>query len=105
MSKTDQILTANRLRDGEVVYWKGGHWVEVLGDAEIFSEETAAGAALKSADKAVQDRIVVNPYLFAVRCEGGVVRPVKEREIIRAAGPTVRPDLGKQSSEAFDVSL
>lgn len=105
MTKPDQILTANRLRDGEVVYWRSGSWVEALEEAEVFSDKAAADAALKAADKAVRDRIVVTPYLFDVRREGGAIRPVKEREIIRAAGPTVRPDLGKQSSEAFDVSL
>jgi hypothetical protein len=105
MSKPDQVLTANRLRDGEVVYWKAGSWVEHLEEAEVFSDGTAATAALKAADKAIQDRIVVNPYLFEVRREAHALRPVKEREVIRAAGPTVRPDLGKQSSEAFDVSL
>ena len=105
MSKANQILTANRLRDGDGVYWQAGSWVEALGDAEVFTEEAVAGEALKAADKAVRDRVVVNPYLFEVRRDGTGFRPVKEREIIRAAGPTVRPDLGKQSGEAFDVSL
>jgi Protein of unknown function (DUF2849) len=105
MAQTDEILTANRLRDGEVVYWSRGRWVTEIDQAEVFAGETAAKAALKTADASVQDRTVVNPYLFDVRVEEGVLRPVKEREIIRAAGPTMRPDLGKQSSEAFDVSL
>ncbi|HUO91469.1 MAG TPA: DUF2849 domain-containing protein [Rhizomicrobium sp.] len=105
MAETDQILTANRLRDGEVVYWAAGRWVTELDQAEVFAEDAAAESALKAADAAVRARQVVNPYLFEVRREGGALKPVKEREIIRAAGPTVRPDLGKQSSEAFDVSL
>jgi len=105
MAQTDQILTANRLRDGEVVYWSRGRWVAALDAAEVFGDDPAAKAALKAADASVQDRTVVNPYLFDVRVEDGVRHPVKEREIIRAAGPTVRSDLGKQSSEAFDVSL
>jgi hypothetical protein len=29
--------------------------------------------------------------------QNGTIHPVKEREIIRAAGPTVRPDTGKQA--------
>ena len=37
--------------------------------------------------------MVVATYLFDVRADG---TPVKEREIIRAAGPSVRRDLGKQ---------
>ena len=105
MTQADQILTANRLRDGEVVYWAAGRWLTALNEAEVFQDDSAAEAALKAADASVQDRTVVNPYLFDVRREAGALRPVKEREIIRAAGPTVRRDLGKQSTEAFDVSL
>jgi hypothetical protein len=101
----EQVLTANRLRDGEVVYWKDGAWVGALAEADIFADKPAAEAALKTADGAVKERLVVNPYLFEVRRDAGALRPVKEREIIRAAGPTVRRDLGKQSTEAFDVSL
>ena len=105
MTQADQILTANRLRDGEVVYWAAGQWVTTLEGAEVFGDDASAKAALKTADGSVRDRLVVNPYLFDVRREAGALRPVKEREIIRAAGPTVRRDLGKQSTEAFDVSL
>jgi hypothetical protein len=32
-----------------------------------------------------------------VREANGKIVPVKEREIIRAAGPSVRPDTGKQA--------
>lgn len=105
MARADQILTANRLREGDVVYWAGGRWVTALNEAQVFQDEAAAKSALKAADGSVQDRTVVNPYLFDVRVEAGVLRPVKEREIIRATGPSVRRDLGKQSTEAFDVSL
>lgn len=105
MTQADQILTANRLRDGEVVYWAAGRWVTAFDQAEVFHDDPAAETALKAAAASVQDRTVVNPYLFDVRLEHGVLRPVKEREIIRAAGPSVRLDLGKQSSEAFDVSI
>ena len=97
MARSDQALTANRLRDGEVVYWSAGRWIEALADAEIFAEPNAAAEALKAAGQSVTDRIVVNPYLFDVRREGTAIRPVKERELIRAAGPSVRFDLGKQA--------
>jgi hypothetical protein len=98
MASLPQILTANRLRDGDVVYWRGGSWVTSLADAEVFSDDAAAEAVLKAADAFVKGREVVNPYLFDVKIEASGVRPVKEREIIRAAGPTVRLDLGKQST-------
>jgi hypothetical protein len=92
-----QVLTANRLRDGEVVYARANAWVEGLARAELFATKEAADAALKAAEKDVADRVVVNPYLFPVKEDGGAVRPIEEREIIRAAGPSVRLELGKQA--------
>lgn len=105
MAEQTQVLTANRLRDGDVVYWRGDGWQESLAKAQIFPGKTAAQPALKEAEADVVSRLVVNPYLFEVRVEGGKVRPIKEREIIRAAGPTVRPDLGKQAESTRNVSV
>jgi hypothetical protein len=92
------MLTANRLKDGDVLYWKSGAWVESLGDGDVFMEAAPADAALAAAQSYVSDNVVVNPYLFDVRVAGSAIHPVKEREIIRAAGPSVREDLGKQAS-------
>ena len=92
-----QILTANRLEVGEVVYWNSGRgWVESLADAEVLVDDKAE-AALKGAAEWVTKREVVAPYLFEVKVSGSDVTPVKIRERIRAAGPTVRTDLGKQA--------
>lgn len=95
-----QMLTANRLRDGEVVWWKSGTWVTAMPEAEVFADAKAADAALEQAAAFVRDNVVVNPYLFDVRITGGAMQPVKEREIIRAAGPSVRTDTGKQAKPA-----
>lgn len=103
MAQPAHILTANRLRDGEVVYWRAGAWVEALAEAEVFADKAGAQDALKAAAAFVADRTVVTPYVFDVRPEGTGWLPVKERERIRAAGPTVRLDLGKQG--ARHVSL
>jgi hypothetical protein len=94
MATHAQILTANRLRDGEVVYWQQGAWVLELSAATRLADKAAADAALGLAGASVADRVVVSPYLFEIRENG---RPVKEREIIRAEGPSVRRDLGKQA--------
>lgn len=92
-----QVLTANRLILGEVVYWNEDRgWVAQLDQAQVLADSEAA-AALGRAAEWVQKREVVGPYLFDVRLENGVTVPVKVREIIRAAGPTVRTDLGKQA--------
>ena len=92
-----QMLTANRLVDGDVLYWKSGQWVLSLKDADVFAAAKDADAALAAAQKSVADNVVVNPYLFDVKTDARGIHPVKEREIIRAAGPTVRHDLGKQA--------
>jgi hypothetical protein len=92
-----KILTANHLRSGEVLYWKFGGWVESLAEAEIFTDEAAAEAALAQAQISVTANRVVTPYLFEVRQNNGAIHPIKEREIIRSLGPSIRPDTGKQS--------
>jgi hypothetical protein len=89
-----QMLTANRLRDGEVVYWRDGQWVEDYAQGQIFPDDASADAGLAAAQDFVKRNIVVATYLFDVRADG---TPVKEREIIRAAGPSVRRDTGKQA--------
>jgi len=93
-----QVLTANRLGPGEVVYWNGARgWVGHLEEAEVLADDTAE-AVLKSAGEWVARREIVAPYLFDVRVQGQTVVPVKTREVIRAKGPTVRRDLGKQAN-------
>ena len=92
-----KILTANTLGQGEVVYFNAEHgWVFGIEEAEILADENARDV-LKAASEWVRRREIVNPYLFGVRVEGGQVTPLKAREVIRAAGPTVRRDLGKQA--------
>jgi hypothetical protein len=93
-----QMLTANRLKDGDVLYWKAGTWVLAMRDADVFADPKAADAALAAAQEYVTGNVVVNPYLFDVRRDPSGVHPVKEREIIRAAGPTVRGE-GKQAND------
>ena len=73
---TLQMLTANRLRDGDVVYWRAGGWVEAFSDGDVFSAEAEADAALDAARKSVAGNVVVNPYLFDVRTEANGVQPV-----------------------------
>ena len=94
------MLTANRLRDGEVLYRKGTGWAEQLADADIYPDSAAADAVLVAAQAELTRNEFVAPYLFEVRGQNGKIVPVKEREIIRAAGPTVHPHTGKQAEHA-----
>jgi hypothetical protein len=93
-----QMLTANRLKDGDVLYRKGDGWVLFLAYGDVYPDPAAAEAALAQANAELVRNEVVAPYLFDVRVENGKVTPVKEREIIRAAGPTVHPHTGKQAA-------
>lgn len=92
-----QVLTANRLIDGEVVYLaRDGAWVVDLDAAVVLSTKADGEAALAKGVHAEENQQIVHAYLFDV-VESPVRKPVKMREIIRAAGPTVRTDLGKQA--------
>jgi hypothetical protein len=91
------MLTANCLRQGDVIYWKDGGWVLDFAQGEVLADPAAANAALEAAQTFVTGNKVVAPYLFEVREENGKLRPVKEREIIRGAGPSIRTDTGKQA--------
>ena len=105
MKVTTKVMTANRLGDGAVVYLADDNdWVLALDDAEVADGEEAAGLhsrATKKAAAALEARAaasaarqeVVSTYLFAVSVSDTGIAPVSQREIIRAAGPTVGTDL------------
>ena len=95
-----QVVSANRLTDGLVVYLTpAGGWSEQLIDGHVATDETAAKSILALAKQAQDGRIVVDPYLIDVADFEGELRPKKYREYIRAMGPSVRPDLGKQAGQ------
>ena len=81
-----QVVTANDLRDGSVVYrsWTGG-WTHDLALAERFGEDDAP-AALAAAQ--AREGEVVGPYLISVGASGPDGRD-RNKERIRSAGPTV----------------
>jgi hypothetical protein len=91
-----QILTANDLKKGDVLYWKAGGWVHAFDQADVFADPAQANTALAEAQAFVAGNRIIAPYLFEVmRQKDGSILPVKEREIIRARGPSVVADTGK----------
>jgi hypothetical protein len=58
----------------------------------------ATTSALARAKEDEASNIVVDPYAMAVEERNGHIAPKALREAIRAAGPTIRRDLGKQAS-------
>jgi Protein of unknown function (DUF2849) len=85
-----QVISANRLVDGAVVYrGPDSSWVERLSKAKIFSTKAQADAELLAAQGDAKRNLVVEPCLVEVREDQGVVRPVTLHEAIRAQGPTI----------------
>jgi sulfite reductase (NADPH) hemoprotein beta-component len=83
-----QMVTANRLRDGAVVFLAaGGRWTRRVAEGHVAETEGHA-AALLSAAEAVPTE-VVGPYLIEVAAQGGSWVPLRYRERIRAEGPSV----------------
>ncbi|MGD0642108.1 MAG: DUF2849 domain-containing protein [Roseiarcus sp.] len=93
-----EIVTANRLADGVVVFQDAeGGWVEDFARAAVHADAAAVKGALALAAEAVALSHVVDPYAVAVELRNGHYAPKALREAIRASGPTVRRDLGKQA--------
>ncbi len=97
-----KALTANRLSDGEVVFWKAGTWVERFAEAELFSVDEPAILAEGQAKS--QPTVVVDAYLIDLIESEGLWAPVSYRERIRALGPTNHIHHGKQA-EGGDAIL
>jgi sulfite reductase (NADPH) hemoprotein beta-component len=92
MSKPEpslQILTANRLADGAVVYLTAaGTWASDIRRSVVAREEKAASALLARGQRDAEAAIVVAPYLVAAIEDEKGPRAASLREQIRAAGPS-----------------
>ena len=85
-----QVISANRLIDGIVVYAsRNGSWADALAAAKIFASKAEAEAALLFAQNDVKGNLVVDPCLVEVTEEASGVRAVTLRESIRAQVPTI----------------
>ena len=91
-----KALTANRLIDGDVVFWKAGQWVEQFGDAQLWADDDPAAVEAEAAGKN-QPKVVVDAYLIDLIESEGLWAPISYRERIRALGPTNHLHHGKQA--------
>ena len=83
---TPKVLTANLLRDGDVVYMSADdRWVTDLAEAEVLTDEADAQMRLVEADK---PSVVVGTYLADVTPGPDGPVAVHFREAFRASGPT-----------------
>jgi len=85
-----QVLTANRLGDGRVVFLTpAGDWSPELNDALTVSDEDAAIELEAVGRLAEADCIVTGAYLIEVATHENGLRAAAIREAIRANGPTI----------------
>lgn len=93
-----KILTANRLVDGEAVWFSAAHrWSETIEGSEIAADKATEEHLEAIARAATDNNEVVDAALIDVQVVDGGIRPLRLREQIRAAGPTNRVDHGKQA--------
>ncbi|MEZ5925116.1 MAG: DUF2849 domain-containing protein [Hyphomicrobiaceae bacterium] len=100
-----QVLTANHLKGGHVVFLgEGGSWTAWIDEAVVArTRERAAELESKGTEQTTLN-IVVGAYLVDVVEDDGKIRAAHIREHLRTLGPSVRPDLGKQAdSQQPDV--
>jgi hypothetical protein len=83
------VITANRLTDGIVVYLApDGGWIEDIAHARFAESEDETQALEQIGEQAVKDRIVVAMYAMPVEIKDGAVDPLSVREKIRASHRT-----------------
>ncbi|MBL8628208.1 MAG: DUF2849 domain-containing protein [Rhodospirillaceae bacterium] len=90
-----KIVTANRLRDGAVVFLAAqGQWSEKTDAAVVAKTSDEEAGLLATGVAAVKACEVVD--VNAIEIASLTTRePSRLRERIRQIGPTVRPDLGR----------
>lgn len=118
-----QMITANTLVEGTVVFWSGvaaplhsekaqsqnqdrpsppARWVRSIEEAAVFENKEQAEEALHMAEESVVSCAVVEPYLIEITRLDTHLIPVRLRERIRALGPTVRSDPDVESAAKQD---
>ena len=93
---THQVVTANDLRTGEVLYYSAAHtWTNRFYNAVIVEKDTAAEALLSQAQEDELKNLVVGVYAIDVTLENGKPSPVKFREQLRVYGPSIHAQFQK----------
>ncbi|NVJ69681.1 MAG: DUF2849 domain-containing protein [Alphaproteobacteria bacterium] len=101
--KGPQMIVANRLLDGRVVFLKAdGTWTAIAGEAAVAADEagveTLEGLAQKSAD----ENYVLSVEVIDATERDGKPYPAHMKFAMQAQGPSVRPDLGYQVSPVWE---
>ncbi len=94
------VVTANSLKDGLVVFQTTSGWTLDIDEAEVLETKEAVDAALQRGAKDAAENRVVEPYAIEIKREGARLVPTRLREKIRAEGPTTGNSKRKQATSA-----
>ena len=95
---TPKVVTANRLREGDVVYYTAsGTWTPLHHEAELLLDEETATARLSEAAK--HGLVIVGAYLADAKDGPNGPEPIHFREAFRTRGPS-NYNHGKQADFA-----
>ncbi len=96
-----QIITANRLADGTVVYLDAtGRWTDRINAACRADDPDTLARLTAQAETAIRARLVVDAYPVDVYAATDGIRPILMRERIRSLSPAVRIDQGRHARVA-----
>lgn len=96
---TPKVITANRLREGDVVYFTADdRWTPFHHEAEFLEHE--AHAQLRLLDAAAQKLVIVGAYLADAKAGANGPEPTHFREAFRTRGPS-NYNHGKQADHAL----
>ena len=96
-----KALTANRLTDGEAVWWGAdGRWAPTIAGSDLVSDKAGEARLEAVGQEGIAQNLVVDVNLIDVELANGEIRPTRLRERIRAAGPTTHPEFGKQARQS-----
>lgn len=98
---TLHVMTGYRLTDGIVIWLTADNeWSEWVEDAATAAAAAEADALTAQAKEWERRNQVYEIYLVDVALKDGKPWPVKMREAMRAQGPSIHPQFGKQSERA-----
>lgn len=96
-----QVITANALETGDVVYLTGhDEWSPRLSEAELIGDPERASLCLAVAER--QTCRVVDAHLAAVEITDAGPVPVTRREALRARGPSSGSSLSSSPAIAAE---
>lgn len=93
------ILTANRLSDGRVVWYReDGTWSEVAENLLVAQDENGTSQLKAVAEQALKANQVVDANLIDVELREKDCHLQRLRERIRKSGPTIDYQINKKSA-------